>query len=70
VDPSPAGQKALQGATSIKVEGTLEYQACSDKECFPPQRLPLAWSMNIGPLDDARIVPPTQAAGRSSADTP
>ncbi len=61
VDPSPAGQKALQGATSMKVEGTLEYQACSDKECFPPQRLPLAWSVTIGPLDDTRIVPGGEA---------
>lgn len=43
-------------------QGVGEYQACSDKECFPPQRLPLTWSVNIGPLDDTRIVPATQAA--------
>lgn len=55
VDPTPDGQKALHGATNITIEGTLEYQACSDTECFPPQKLSLTWPVAIGALDDTRI---------------
>lgn len=69
VDPSADGQKALQGATSLTIEGTLEYQACSDTECFPPQKLPLTWLVKIGALDETRIVPSTSAA-RSRATIP
>lgn len=56
IDPSPEAQKALSSVKSISIDGTLDYQACSDKDCFPPQRVPLSWTVNVGRLDDTRIV--------------
>jgi AhpC/TSA family protein/cytochrome c biogenesis DsbD-like protein len=38
----------------LDVAGTLEYQVCSDKVCFPPASLPLRWTIKILPLDRER----------------
>jgi hypothetical protein len=32
-----------------RVEATLEYQVCSDKVCYPPSTLPLAWPLRLRP---------------------
>ena len=47
-------QAALKGKENVTVKGTLEYQACSDKECFNPVSVPLSWTLTLRPL----IVPP------------
>ena len=47
VDASPAGRTALKGASSITVQGTLNYQACDDKICFPPRSVPMTWTVAI-----------------------
>ena len=39
---------------TIVVAGTLEYQVCSDKVCYPPSSLPLRWTFAILPLDRER----------------
>jgi hypothetical protein len=39
---------------TLKVEGTFRYQACDDKECYPPRTIPLQWSIRIEPLDSQR----------------
>jgi len=44
LDPLPA---ALQRALSLTVQGTLSYQACDDKICFPPRTVPLTWTVAI-----------------------
>ena len=62
VDFSPAGQAALKDATSLKVEGSLDYQACDDKDCFNPQSVPLSWTVQLRPLDDTRIIIPKEPA--------
>lgn len=54
VDPSAAGQAALKGATSITIDGTLNYQACDDKVCFNPQTVPLTWTVSLKALDRER----------------
>ena len=38
----------------IAVQGTFRYQACDDKECFRPQKIPLRWSFPLNPLDCQR----------------
>ena len=38
----------------MTVEGTLRYQACDDKECYPPQNLPLRWQFHVNALDSQR----------------
>ena len=62
VDFSRAGQAALKDATSLKVEGSLDYQACDDKDCFNPQSVPLSWTVQLRPLDDTRIIIPKEPA--------
>lgn len=34
---------------SMTLEGTLEYQACDDRECFLPESIPWQWPLAIGP---------------------
>lgn len=38
----------------FELRGTLEYQACSDRVCYPPAALPLAWAVKLAPLDRER----------------
>ena len=36
------------------VEGELLYQACDDKVCYVPQRVPVEWKLRLEPLDTER----------------
>ena len=47
LDASPDGRAALTGASSVIVQGTLSYQACDDKICFPPRTVPMTWTVAI-----------------------
>ena len=51
VDPSPAGQEALAGRSTVTIQGTLDYQACDDRICFFPQSVPIQWTVQLGELD-------------------
>jgi peroxiredoxin len=53
-------QEALRGKEIVTVNGTLEYQACNDKECFNPVSVPLSWTMNLRPLITQRPGPQKQ----------
>ena len=53
-------QAALRGKENVTVKGTLEYQACSDKECFNPVSVPLSWTMTLRPLVSQRTNQPKQ----------
>jgi peroxiredoxin len=50
LDGTPQAQQALRGKDSVTVKGTLEYQACNDKECFNPVAVPLSWNLSLRPL--------------------
>jgi hypothetical protein len=39
----------------IRLRGSLEYQVCSDRVCYPPGQLPLEWSLRVVPLDFERV---------------
>lgn len=47
LDPSAAGQAARKGQTSITIKGTLNFQACDEKLCFPPRTVPMTWTIPI-----------------------
>jgi thioredoxin:protein disulfide reductase len=47
LDGSPAGRAALKGVSTIIVQGTLNYQACDDKICYPPRTVPMTWTVAI-----------------------
>ena len=38
----------------IAIQGKLEYQACDSKICFLPASVPVAWSLQVVPLDRQR----------------
>jgi len=50
LEGSQQAQAALQGKTSLTINGTFEYQACDDRECFNPVALPLSWTLTLKPL--------------------
>ncbi len=54
IDASREAQAALQGVSSFTIRGTLDYQACDDKICYNPQRVPLTWTVGLIPLDRER----------------
>jgi hypothetical protein len=41
---TPAAKKAL-AASPIKLTGKLEYQACDDKVCYAPTRIPVSFEL-------------------------
>ena len=43
-------QAALRGKENLTLTGTLDYQACDDKECFNPASVPLSWRLTLKSL--------------------
>jgi hypothetical protein len=48
---TPEAQKALAGRSGITISGRFGYQACDEKLCYPPQSVPLSWTLALQPLD-------------------
>lgn len=58
-DVSLAGGRELAealkaAAPRIELRGVLDYQACSDRICYPPASLPLRFTLELVPLDRER----------------
>jgi len=47
LDASPAGRAALSGVSTLTMHGTLSYQACDDRICFPPRSVPMTWTITV-----------------------
>ena len=43
---TPAAKKAL-AAGPVKLSGRLEYQACDDKVCYAPTRIPVSFALTV-----------------------
>lgn len=48
---TPEAQKLLGALQSATITGALEYQACDDKVCFNPSRVPISLTVNLQALD-------------------
>jgi hypothetical protein len=48
---TPEMQKVLGGMPSATITGALEYQACDDKVCFNPARVPFSFTVTLKALD-------------------
>ncbi|HUU35937.1 MAG TPA: protein-disulfide reductase DsbD domain-containing protein [Vicinamibacterales bacterium] len=48
---TPEMQKLLGSMPSATITGALEYQACDDKVCFNPARVPVSFTVTLKPLD-------------------
>lgn len=33
--------------TTVALKGTVDYQACDDKVCYPPESAPVAWTLTV-----------------------
>jgi hypothetical protein len=38
---------SLQPGATVAVKGTVDYQACDDKVCYPPESAPISWSLVV-----------------------
>ena len=48
---TPEAQKLLAGMPTVTISGALEYQACDDKLCFNPARVPISFVVSVKGLD-------------------
>ena len=48
---TPAAQKQLAAMPSVTITGALDYQACDDKLCFNPARVPFSFTVGLKTLD-------------------
>ena len=48
---TPEAQKLLGSMSSVTITGALEYQACDDKVCFNPTRVPVTFTVSLKGLD-------------------
>ena len=44
---TPAAKKALASGTPLKLTARLEYQACDDKVCYAPARIPVSFALTV-----------------------
>ena len=48
---TPEAQKQLGAMSEVTLSGALEYQACDDKICFNPTRVPVSFTVALKALD-------------------
>ncbi|MGA7851998.1 MAG: protein-disulfide reductase DsbD domain-containing protein [Candidatus Acidiferrales bacterium] len=41
----------VSAGKTISITGVLSYQACDDRDCYPPASVPVMWSLQVLPLD-------------------
>ena len=39
--------KSAKPGSTIAVTGTVNYQSCDDKVCYPPESAPVSWTINV-----------------------
>lgn len=39
--------KSAKAGSNLVVAGTVNYQACDDKVCFPPEAAPVSWTIAV-----------------------
>lgn len=53
VMPNVRAAQALRPGT-YRIHGELKYQACNDRQCFPPKTMPIAFDIRVGKAATAR----------------
>lgn len=44
---TPEARRALSGQASVTIAGQLEYQACDDKVCYSPTKVPVRFVVTV-----------------------
>jgi Disulphide bond corrector protein DsbC len=47
---TPEAKKLLAASPTVTITGRLEYQACDDKVCYAPKRVPVSFTLNVKDL--------------------
>ena len=65
IGPDAQVKPVLGPTGDLAVEGALRYQACDAKVCYPPQTVPLRWTLHYEALDRQRAPAELQRRGRT-----
>jgi peroxiredoxin len=57
VNPAREVRAALTNVDTVRISGTLEYQACDDRVCFTPRSVPVTHTVRLRQLDAERATP-------------
>lgn len=54
---SPKSMAEFSTHPDLVIRGSLEYQACTSTVCFPPEKVPVQWTLNVraADLDNVRV---------------
>lgn len=54
---SPATMVEFSAHPNLVIHGSLEYQACTKTVCYPPEKVPVEWKLNVKAedLDSVRV---------------
>jgi len=63
---TPEAQKLLGSMTTVTITGALDYQACDDRVCFNPARVPISFAVSLKGLD--RRPPNAESAAARSGE--
>jgi DsbC/DsbD-like thiol-disulfide interchange protein len=47
---TPALRQRASAGETLRLTGSLEFQACDDKVCYRPQTIPVEWTVKLVPL--------------------
>ena len=54
IPPSRQGRWTMV-TEKLELKGTLEYQACDDRICYAPTKVPLVLPLEVEPLERQRV---------------
>jgi AhpC/TSA family/Disulphide bond corrector protein DsbC len=54
----------LDAEGKLSIEGSLRYQACDDKICYPPETVPVRWTLQVEGHDRERAPAELQRKGK------
>jgi DsbC/DsbD-like thiol-disulfide interchange protein len=40
-------EKSAKPGSTVTVSGTVNYQACDDRVCYPPESAPISWTVTV-----------------------
>ena len=55
IAPEAQVKPQLSPTGELAVEGTLRYQACDARVCYPPETVPLKWTFRYESPDRQRV---------------
>ena len=59
-----AVRSLLDAEGRLVIEGALRYQACDDKVCYPPETVPVRWTLQVEGHDRERAPAELQRKGK------